>query len=209
MIIQRAGVFKFLRYLSIFCAVTMGLFSMVACSEDDVEDAVLDAGGVPESANTTFEFVPITVTKVGGAGINPSLVKTGCADTTIQAEINNSDLDQELIDRIATIQFTQLDILYTSVPAPDGTKGELVTCTLTIDYPAGTPVTIGSAQILHPSETLTGLAVPQTAMDTVNYYLNKEHWAENLHYCVSCTDQDVIQDYLIDMTPRFNVTVSR
>ena len=40
MIIQRTGVVKFLRYLGVFCAITMGFFSIVATSEDDVADAI-------------------------------------------------------------------------------------------------------------------------------------------------------------------------
>ena len=39
MMIQRTNSIKFLRYLGIFCALTMGFFSIVATSEDDVEDA--------------------------------------------------------------------------------------------------------------------------------------------------------------------------
>ena len=38
MIIQKAGVIKFTRYLAIFCAITMGFICIVASSEDDIED---------------------------------------------------------------------------------------------------------------------------------------------------------------------------
>lgn len=49
MIIQKTGVFKFLRYLGIFCALAMGFVSIVATSEEDAADAL----GIDTSFNET------------------------------------------------------------------------------------------------------------------------------------------------------------
>jgi len=59
MIIQKAGVIKFARYLAIFCAITMGFFCIVATSEDDAADIV----SIPVDADYDLSAGEVTVDK--------------------------------------------------------------------------------------------------------------------------------------------------
>lgn len=200
MIIQKAGVFKFFRYLGIFCAITMGFFSIVATSEDDVADAV----GVPESADTELEMQPVTVEK-GTGGLNVDLLDTtqNCGSTTIQDELDKADLSEELLDMIDTVQFTQLDIDY--VVAFNGAE-EPLACTLTIEYNAE-DVEIGTVTVDQANNSLEKVEVPSTAMEAINYFL--ANWDATMNYCVVCEDTGVAVNYTLTYTPKFLVKVSR
>jgi len=204
MIIQRAGIIKFARYLAIFCAITMGFFCIVATSEDDAEDAAADAAGIPESADATLQMPPVEVEKgTGGASIDPFDDTKNCGSTTIQEELNNSDLSEDLLDLIDSVQFTQLDVDY--VISFDGAS-EPLTCTLTITYNAA-DVTIGTITVDQANNSLEAVTVPPSAMEAINYHL--ANWSAPLDYCVTCTDTGVTQNYTLTYTPKFQVEVSR
>jgi hypothetical protein len=195
MIIQKTSTLKFLRYLGIFCAITMGFFSIVATSEDDAADAI----GVPESADTSFNLQSVEVVK-GTGGL---ATEEECGSTTIQDELDNSDLSQDLLDLIDTIQFTQLDIDY--VLSFDGAE-EPLTCTLTIEYNAA-DVEIATITVDQANASLKAVTVPDTAMEAINYHL--ANWDAPLVYCVTCTDNDLSANYTLTYTPTFQVKVSR
>lgn len=205
MIIQKAGVLRYLRYLGIFCVIAMGFFSIVATSEDDAADAL----GIPSSADTDLALQSVTVEKgTGGLSVNPFASTTNCGATTIQTELDNSGLSQDLLDLASSIEFTQLDIDYTY--SVDGALEDL-SCTLTIEYNAA-DVEIGTVTIDTADKSLVSLVnvtVPTTAMEAINYYLAKANWSVPLNYCVVCTDTDTVQNYTLTYSPTFKVKVSR
>ena len=210
MIIQKAGVIKFLRYLGIFCAITMGFFSIVGSDEDDAADLL----GLPDSAETEFELDSVDVTKIAnGEAIQPQFAITeGCGTTTIQEQLDMSDLDSELLDLIDSIDFEALAAEY-QVTAYTGTK-EPLTCTLTIAYNEE-KVEIGSIVVQDLDvDTLTevkSVELLEGALEAINYYLDKANWDEPLDYCVSCSEDNgtLIDSYSLTYTPTLKVKAKR
>lgn len=210
MIIQRAGVLKYLRYLGIFCAITMGFFSIVATSEDDAADIL----GLPDSADTEFELQSVEVTKAAnGADIQPQFYITeGCGTTTIQEQLDMSDLSDDLLDVVDSIEFQALDAGF-QVTTFTG-DNELLTCTLTVAY-NNEKVEIGTIQVQDLSvDTLTevkSVTILEGALEAINFYLAKANWNVPLDYCVSCSEEDgtLIDSYTLTYTPTLKVKAKR
>ncbi|MBW2176646.1 MAG: hypothetical protein JRH03_06805, partial [Deltaproteobacteria bacterium] len=108
MIIQKAGVFKFLRYLGIFCALTMGFFSIVATSEDDVADTL----GIDTefSTNADVELPSINVKK--DAQPQFAAVYAASGTTTVQTAIDQANTEALDDVDITSVTLKSMEIEY-------------------------------------------------------------------------------------------------
>jgi len=200
MIIQKAGMFKFLRYLGIFCALTMGFFSIVATSEDDVKDAL----------NLTFDkdfdltVQDITVSKNAGPGA--AAVFEVCEEKIAVQDgidaLEDADLSDVSISRVSlnTLEVRNTNTTWTT------TGGDILTCEISlteIDPPAAEvrapyDTTLPEIQITQAETTWVSLTLSQENLDVINYYLANR--LEKFDICVECDDQ-------LEEITEFNVTV--
>jgi hypothetical protein len=182
MIISKAGTFKMLRILCIFCAIGMGFMTLVGTSEDDATDAA----GIDDSFNetATFEMEPVTVEKVGATSI------MAAGDDCDTLSINDA-LD-EVKDDIK--DFDKLDISSVKLEYVSGdyeaswTPGTVTSfsCSLTINGNEST--TIAETAINGSTGTIDD-TLTQEQIDVINYYLANRD--ELFEYCVVCDDVEL------------------
>lgn len=188
MIIQKAGVLKYLRYLGIFCALTMGFVSIVATSEEDAADAL----GVDTDFDQDFDLAvnEITVEKTAEPG--PAAAYSNCEENlSIQQGIDaleNSDIDDVDLDSVT--------LNYLEVRYKDATwqtlAADSLTCSVSlteVDPPATRDAyntTFPSIQIIQNSSDWTSLTLSDDNKTVINHYLNNR--TEEFHICVECDD---------------------
>lgn len=204
MTIQKANTIKFFRYLAIFCAITMGFFSIVATSEDDVKDAL----------NITFDedfdltMDEITVDKGDPA---PADAFEDCAlgysVAQALADLNNADVDSADID---SVSLNSLAYKYSNGTWPIA-GGGTVTCTVSMTQVdrSGDPqdTTFADIEIDEENEAWTGLPSPTTEnINVVGYYLTNK--GEAFDICIVCDEVGgPTDDFAVAMQIKMNVNV--
>jgi microcystin-dependent protein len=182
MIISKAGTFKLLRILGIFCAIAMGFVTLVGTSEDDATNAV----GVDDSveANADLTLDPVTVEKVGttsimAAGDDCNTISINSALEAVKDDIENYDnLD------INSVELRYVSGSYTASWLPAEVTS--FSCSLTITGEQST--TIAATAINNASGNLDS-TLSQAQIDVINHYLNNR--SEEFTYCVVCDDVEL------------------
>ena len=205
MIIQKAGVLKYLRYLGIFCAITMGFFSIVATSEEDAKDAI--GVTVPFEGDAEIELDPVTVEKTDEPA--PAAGDPDCPDVTVQAVLDDA-LDG-LVDGITitgsdvdTITLNYANSTYTALWTGTGAPTE-ISCVLEITgltTPAQS-ITLAATAIQNAGPVSVGFNNAELAV--INFYLQNR--TEQFEYCYTCTSSDNIDTYDVTFTIDIGVTV--
>ena len=132
MIIQKAGVIKFLRYLGIFCALTMGFFSIVGSDESDVEDAAA------QDVDLTLD--PITVTKPAALDVIECETGLTINDGIIDAGVDTGD--------IKSVELNKLEARYRNSSWIPDTEAFKCSVSMTEDGGDGTnDITVGPIAI--------------------------------------------------------------
>ena len=182
--------------LVILCIIAMSFILIVSCGDDDDDN-------VPKlSADVPLEFNNLTIKKGTGWPVSALSTTSACDSTTIQSEVSLTDIPDDLWNNVEMIEFNQLDVDYW---VQFEGAGDTLTCTLTIEY-NGEDVNVATITVDQTHESLEAVTVETTAMEAINYYL--DNWEETLNWCVSCTDNDVEDNYTLTYIPTFNVTVS-
>ncbi|MEN8245315.1 MAG: hypothetical protein ABFS43_10485 [Thermodesulfobacteriota bacterium] len=204
MIIQRAGVLKFLRYLGIFCAITMGFFSIVATSEEDAKDAL--GVEIPFEGDAEIELDPVTVEKADE--VAPTEGDPDCPDVTVQQVLD--DALAGLIDGVTvtgddvdTITLNYASSNYTVAWSGAGAVTD-ITCWLTI---TGLTTPAQSIELDHTVlQNSTGsVHLDADELAVINFYLQNR--TEQFEYCYTCTSTAGIDDYTAEFTLEIGVTV--
>lgn len=199
MIIQRAGVFKFFRYLGIFCALTMGFFSIVATSEDDVKDAL----AVDFSEDVTLETPPVEVEKVEVA---PGDAGPECETMTVNEAIDLA-LAQEEIDFIDysdvdDIILKDASITYSATWVGDFTK---IKCELKLTGPKAEDPSATISDIAVSGETNT-LTLDNATKTVIQHYLDNPD--KPMTACYTCTDDPALVDsYIVTFVIKAGTTI--
>ncbi len=204
MIIQKAGVLKYLRYLGIFCAITMGFFSIVATSEDDVADTL----GIDTSFDQDFDLTvePVTVEKTA----TPTAAdETECElGLTVNAGIDSLE-SSEIVDvDIDNVTLNVLEARYKDASWSPGDEEFTCTVSLTEVAAEGTNnITVGPITVTQESaEWSEWITLTPTDMSAINYYLQNRDAAFDL--CVVCSDNsEVIEAFSVTVEVNFDVNI--
>jgi len=214
MTIQKANTIKFFRYLAIFCAITMGFFSIVATSEDDVADTL----GIDTDFNKSadLELDEVTVAKAGGAQIAAEYKDCGQQTSIAQLikDANISGLDDVDVTSVTfnsvqakfrdaswlpdTVASYQCSLEVTEVDPPEATVREAYDAVFT-------GIGVDSAD-----KDWVSITFGEDGQRAINGYLNDYFLGEGslvFEYCVVCNDGDEIDSFSAIHTVRFNVTI--
>ena len=204
MIIQKAGVLKYLRYLGIFCAITMGFFSIVATSEDDAKDAL--GIEVDFSEDVTLEIPPVEVEKP--VAENAGIADAGpvCEDSTVNEAITLALAEEE----IDFIDYTDVD----SIVLNDATctynaqwvgAFEDISCELTVrGLSEGDPTATVEAQAI--SGETGSLTLDDATRKVIQHYLDNPD--TTMEACYVCTDDPgTVDSYTISFTLKAGATI--
>ena len=195
MIIQRTGVFKFLRYLGIFCAITMGFFSIVATSEDDAADLV----AIPVDADYDLSAGEVTVDKTTEYTAAAEEDYGNCTDALsvnglLASHPNAEDIDKVSIDKITYkgegIQARYKDALTDPALQNFTCKVNFKEISEPLDFPerAKYDVSVPGLDITLQDPAWTDYIVltpDQTAIDALNYFL--DYRDATFKVCAICT----------------------
>ena len=195
MIIQRAGIIKFARYLAIFCAITMGFFCIVATSEDDAEDAVEEAAAFDED----IEVASVTVTS--GDPAPTSLHKNCELGISINGLATDAGVDTS---DIKSIKLNSLSARYRNADITPDTG--TFTCSATLSGDQNT--TFPSIDVVEGNGDWIGATLSQNNLDAVNYYLDNRDAVFDI--CAVC-DADVgntIEDFTADIEVKMDVEIT-
>ena len=196
MIIQKTGVLKYLRYLGIFCAITMGFFSIVATSEDDVKDAIGDAAAT--DADVTYG--PFTVSKVAPAD------EQRCeTDISINDGLDEAGVD---IGDIGDIELNKLQARYRNSSWAPGTESFVCRVALTDLGAGGNDLSTDAITIEQRDATWSEyITLTSDQISVINYYLDNRD--ARFDICVVCSDNaGDIETFSVDIEVNFNVEVT-
>ena len=213
MIIQKAGVLKYLRYLGIFCAITMGFFSIVATSEDDAADVLGIDTDFSESAE--LELDEVTVAKSGDAQIAVDYKDCG-QQTSIAQLVKDANISGlEDVD-VTSVTFNSVQAKFREATWLPNTVATYQ-CRLEV-----TEVDPPEATVRDPYDAIfTGIAVDSASKDwvsisfdedgtrAINGYLN-DYLGDQLlvfEYCVGCDDNNEVDTFSAIHALRLNVTI--
>ena len=190
--IQRTNTIKFLRYLGIFCALTMGFFSIVATSEDDVEDALAQEGDAT--------YGPFTVSKTAEAG---------AAATESECEVGvsiNDALDEVDID-IGDIELKKLEVSYRNATW-EGTGDFTCWVELTDLGGGGYDLTTDPITFQERGDTWSSpITATSDELSAINYFL--DHRDEEFTICAVCSDNaGDITSYSVEIEINFRVEIT-
>ena len=199
MILSKAGTFKTLRFLGIFCAIVMGFMTLVGTSEDDAKDIV----DVDFDANATFELDPITVDQSVNTLSIQAAGEANCGSLTINealaaVEDEIEDLDQVDID---DVELRFVEGTYTANWLPDTVAS--FSCSLTISGSQPT-ITIAETAINGTEGPLNDI-LTEEQIGVINYYLSNRN--EAFSYCVTCDDVE-LDSYSVTYNVDIEVTIS-
>jgi len=198
MTIQKASTIKFFRYLAIFCAITMGFFSIVATSEDDAKDAL----AVDFSEEVTLETPPVEVEKVG---VGDADAGPECETITVNEAITLALAEEE----ITFIDYTDVDSIdldnatctYTAVWVGQFSD---ISCTLKVSGPEGAPTATVTAQAISGAEG--SLTIDDATKTAIQYYLDNPDTA--MTACYECTDDpETVTSYTIEFVLKAGATI--
>ena len=185
MTIQKASTIKFFRYLAIFCAITMGFFSIVATSEDDVKDALNLT--FDENADLTTEEVTVDKTDL----VQEAADFEDCAEgLTVQSGLDAlEDVDLSEVD-INSVEINALQYLYNNADYNGGDPD--FSCVIEIneiDPPLQSVrdpynTTLPAIQVNQTNVDWTTFSLTQDNIDTISYYLANLN--EDFDICVEC-----------------------
>ncbi|MBT8352613.1 MAG: hypothetical protein KJO26_15450 [Deltaproteobacteria bacterium] len=180
MIITKAGKFKMIRFLCVFCAILFGFLTLVGTSEDDADDIVdidfdtdadleLDSITVNESVNTLSSILAAGDANCGTTTINDALEAA-----------NIDDLDEVDID---SVTLNGASGTYTA----NWTPGTVTTfsCSATVSG-SQADITVDETAINGSEGTIV---VSTDNLSALEYYLNNRD--ETFTYCVTCTDTEL------------------
>jgi hypothetical protein len=197
MIISKAGTFKMLRILGIFCALGMGFMTLVGTSEDDATKAA----GIDDSVETDADLTldPVTVDKVGSTSIMAA--GDDCNTLSINSALEAVKDDIENYDKldISSVKLNYVSGVYTANWLPADVLS--FTCSLTITGTQST--TIAETAINGTSGTIDD-TLTQAQIDVINYYLANR--GETFTYCVVCDDVE-LDSYSVTYEVEIGVTV--
>ncbi|MCG6909009.1 MAG: hypothetical protein LJE94_02660 [Deltaproteobacteria bacterium] len=201
MIIQKAGVFRLLRYLGVFCAITMGFFSIVATSEDDVKDAL----DLEFSENYELSTGEVTVAKP--AAVQIAEVVKGCTDSLSVRGVMQNLEDWEDIEKvdIDSIKLDPKKIRVEYRNAWTDPANETFSCTATFEE-LNPPDTRDAYTFSLPAfdvtfndstwKTAVDIDPTDEMMNAINYFLANR--AETFKICYECTfDEQTIDDWSV------------
>lgn len=199
--VQRAGVFKFVRYVGVFCAIAMGFFSIVATSEDDVEDAL----NLNFDKDFDLTVDEISVSKPG------QLAVEGCQfGLTTNAGIDNLE-DEDLLDvDIDKVTLRELQARYRDTAWEP--QSEDFSCEVSLSELGGD----GSHDILiedipiDARDAVDGwsewITITPADASAINYYLQNRDVAFDL--CVECDDNEgAITSFKATIQVNFKVNI--
>lgn len=200
MIISKAGAFKMLRIIGIFCAIVMGFVTLVGTSESDVKDAA----GIDTSfeKDADIELEPVTVEKstnglsIQAAGDDCDTMTIDDALTALENDIEN--LDQVNIDEI---ELLYVHGNYTASWSPEDVTS--FTCSLTIAGTQSTTIAETAINSTSANQTIDD-TLTQAQIDVINFYLANTD--EPFTYCVVCDDTD-IDSYNVTYNVEIGVTI--
>ncbi|RLB97498.1 MAG: hypothetical protein DRH90_23285 [Deltaproteobacteria bacterium] len=203
MIIQRAGVLKYLRYLGIFCALTMGFFSIVATSEDDVEDA-LDLTFDKDFDLTVEEITVDKTTETTAAEVFEEC-ELGLTVNDGIANLEDADVPDMDIDNVTLNAF---EARYKDATWDPG--NETLTCEVSLTQVGGdgtNDITVGPITITQSSATWSPwITITPADVSAINYYLQNRDAAFDL--CVECDDNaSAIDTFSVTFEVNFDVNI--
>jgi hypothetical protein len=210
MIIQKAGVLKYLRYLGIFCAITMGFFSIVATSEDDAKDALGIDDSFSKSADVELPEINVTKTSEAAAAANP---ETG--QTTVQAAIDEANIEGLDEVDIDSVTLNDMEIEYRDTNWKPDTM-ESITCVLDIKEvnPPATrdayDATFAGILIneINPNAASIPVSLTTEQARAWNYYIKKDNWDKPFNYTLLCDDDGgAITDFDITLNVVLGITI--
>ena len=215
MIIQKTGILKNLRYLGVFCVITMGFLSIVATSEEDAADTLGIDTEFNESAN--LELGEVTVAKVGDAQIAVDIKDCGQQTSIAQlvADANISGLED--VD-VKSVTFNKVEAKFRDASwLPNSVAS--YQCRLEV-----TEVDPPDAGIREPYDAVfSGIAVDSANKDWVSItygeegqraidgYLNDYFLGDGtlvFEYCVVCDDGGLVDSFSAIHAVRFNITIN-
>ena len=216
MFIQKAGMLKVLRYLGIFCAITMGFMTIVATSEDDAKDAVEDLVDVDYEEDVEMELEPVAVEKESGAesqSLSRSMADVmaagdECGQTSVndalETAINAADIDVDIdVEDIGEVELDYVEADYTAVWSGDNPPTTL-TCTLNIaGVDAGDPAAQLSETTINGASGTVSIA--GASLTVVDHYLQNPD--KEFMYCAACTDTEGIETYTVTFNIEIGVTI--
>ena len=193
MIIQRAGVFRFLRYVGIFCAITMGFFSIVATSEDDVEDAA--------AFDKDLDVASITVTDAQ----LQSTYKNCEQEISLNGLADDAGVD---ISNIKSVKLNGLKARYQNVILNPEVDDFSCTVTITQVNPAGDNDTkLPDINVKVGSSEWGGVALTDDNLSVINYYLANRD--SSFDICAVCTDDlTPVESFSATIEVRFDVEIT-
>lgn len=198
MTIQKTNTIKFFRYLAIFCAITMGFFSIVATSEDDVKDAL----AVDFSEDVTLETTPVEVEKVEVAAADAGPV---CETMSINEAIDLAVADLDI--KISSDDVNDIILNDASVTYSATWKGDFTTikCKLDISGAKGEEPTATISDIAVSGETNT-LTLDEATKDVIQHYLDNPDTP--MKACYECTDDpETVDSYLVTFVIKAGTTI--
>lgn len=204
MIIQKTGVLKYLRYLGVFCAITMGFFSIVATSEDDVKDAL----DITFDKDFDLTVEPITVDKVGDAGAL-SVDKCEVGITVNDGIAAAAEEYPDLLDvDIEGVTLNALEARYHNSSAlPVGMLPFQCEVSLTeVGGDGSNDITVGPFSVAARAENDWSDPISLTPADVtaINYYLENRDVPMDL--CVICNDNG-IDSLAVTVEVNFDVNI--
>jgi len=216
MTIQKANTIKFFRYLAIFCAITMGFFSIVATSSEDAKDAL----GITIPFNdeeAEMELETVTVEKGIGGDLAQPMEEFTCqtknilelltiaidefnVENDLGEDVSVEDIDDITYDYVSgwyNIHDVVGDITDTvcTVKLFDGDMAELIEITRTEDM------------VLFDQDVQLVIDEPGL-QPIIEYYLMDENLGENFTVCGRCTETDLLESYSIDFDVDIGIFVS-
>jgi len=202
MIIQKTGMLKYLRYLGIFCAITMGFMTIVATGEDDAEDLAADIVDIDFDENADLELDSVTIEK-SDAEVQIAATEQTCDTTSVNQAI--ADANIEGIDNVTikTVKLLYVQARYRNATwAPSSSTS--LTCTASISG-GGPDATFTATAINAANSDWVNLTLPTAAQDAINYYLTNR--GEAFTYCVVCDDGDEITEYSVEYDLNIGVNI--
>lgn len=196
MIITKAGRFKLIRFLGVFCAIVMGFMTLVATSEDDVTDAV----DIDFDEDATLDLNSVTVNESVNTLSIQAVGDANCGSTSIDAALDAADIDDlDQVD-IDSVTLNSIGGTYTASWLPDTVTS--FTCSASISGAAG-DITVAETAMNDVEGNLDN-QLSAAEIDALNYYLDNR--GEVFTYCVTCDDTE-LDSFTVTYDIEVNVTI--
>ena len=192
--IQRTSAIKFLRYLGIFCAITMGFYCIVATSEDDAEDAA--------AFDEDLTVASITVNDTDGP---QELYKNCEKEVSINGAAEAAGVD---VSDIKSLKLNGLKARYKDVTTDPVDQPFSCTVTITQVDPVGdNNATLPTIDIDQASSEWSNVKLSDDNLSAINYYIANRD--SSFDICVECdVDIGLIDTFTATIEVSFDVEIT-